>query len=279
MSSSSCCCFCSTCFHLLLLLLPCCLSASGSLSPSSCHLQDDHLLVANASSSPHRRRLTVTGHPRWGWPGHPRVLTYTVSAAAVPPYLPPDAVRAAFRRAFARWARVIPVRFLEADDADYGAADVTVGFYAGEHGDGEPFDGPLGVLGHAFSPPTGQLHLDAAERWALDLGADASPGAVDLESVAAHEIGHVLGLPHSPAPEAIMYPNLKPRSRKVELTPDDVRAVQALYGSNPHYFISPNSISQPDTSSSSSSSSSFHAPPAGAAACCLLLLLVVITLQ
>uniref|UniRef100_A0A453EE05 Peptidase metallopeptidase domain-containing protein n=1 Tax=Aegilops tauschii subsp. strangulata TaxID=200361 RepID=A0A453EE05_AEGTS len=93
-------------------------------------------------------------------------------------------------------------------------ADVRVGFLAGDHGDGEPFDGPLGVLGHAFSPPSGQLHLDAAERWAV-LG---SAGAVNLESVATHEIGHMLGLAHSSVPDAVMYPSLKPRTRKTELT-------------------------------------------------------------
>ncbi|KAG9452285.1 hypothetical protein H6P81_005189 [Aristolochia fimbriata] len=190
-----------------------------------------------------RRYQFFPGQPRWTRSS----LTYAFSPANAAPYLDPSEVRNVFRRAFSRWAAVIPVTFEETPD--YLSADVKIGFYGGDHGDGEPFDGVLGVLAHAFSPENGRFHLDAAETWSLDFGSERSRSAVDLESVATHEIGHVLGLAHTPVREAIMYASLSPRTKKVDLTVDDVKGAQFLYGSNPDFNIS--SLAASDTSSAS----------------------------
>ncbi|CAA2996689.1 metalloendoproteinase 2-MMP-like [Olea europaea var. sylvestris] len=169
------------------------------------------------------------GRPRW--PESKTELTY----AFLPRNQLSDNVKILFARAFERWSEVTPLTFTET--TSFNSADLQIGFFSGDHGDGEPFDGVLGTLAHAFSPPVGRFHLDGDENWVTDgnFNSGSPVSAVDLESVVVHEIGHLLGLGHSSVEESIMYPTISSGTRKVELANDDITGVQELYGSNPNY--------------------------------------------
>ena len=133
-----------------------------------------------------------------------------------------DLIRAAFKL----WADETPLSFNEV--ADSAQADILIGWAEGEHGDGDPFDGPGDVLAHASYPnPYNDrqvfLHFDDSERWV-----NSDTQNVDLLTVAAHEIGHNLGLDHSNDPNALMFPSYSGPHRS--LGNDDIAGVQSLYG-------------------------------------------------
>ncbi|KAL8550432.1 hypothetical protein ACS0TY_009024 [Phlomoides rotata] len=209
---------------------------NGTSAMNSGHHSTIHT-VAHYSFFPNRPR----------WPPSKSQLTY----AFLPENRLSDVVRGVFARAFERWSEVTSLTF--AETTSYRGADIKIGFFRESHGDGEPFDGVLGTLAHAFSPPAGLFHLDGDENWVIDgnflNGAPRS--AVDLESVAVHEIGHILGLGHSSVGDSIMYPSISSGTRKVELANDDIMGIQELYGSNPNYNGSVSNLTprgQSDTS-------------------------------
>lgn len=64
----------------------------------------------------------------------------------------------------------------------------------------------------------------------VDADSSGLPG-YNLFAVAAHELGHSLGLSHSKDPSAVMYPSYRPHSRtQHSLSRDDTLGIQKLYG-------------------------------------------------
>ncbi|RZC91486.1 hypothetical protein C5167_027549 [Papaver somniferum] len=194
----------------------------------------------------------LKGRPSWNHSIVPLMLNYALSPEHIIGYINISDIRVALERAFSTWSSAIPVDFTETQD--YEHANITIGFYYGDHGDGDPFD-PT-VLEHATGPgPDAHLHFNAALTWAIDFSSEKSKNAYDLESTAVHEIGHLLGLDHSKISQAIRWPYGGAREKHVHLSLDDVNGAQALYGKSPNFKL--DSPEGKEVASSDQSSSSF----------------------
>lgn len=163
------------------------------------------------------------GFAGWYMGGKETELTWTVSRATQ--QVPREAVLGAIGRALEEWSRHAQLRFRYAAEVP-AARNLNFVFASGEHGDPFAFDGPRGLLAHAFYPPpynrepiAGDLHFDDDESW-------SDGGNPDLYSVILHELGHALGLNHSTQPASVMYPYYRLLK---QLQTDDIRALQRIY--------------------------------------------------
>ncbi|XP_004604864.2 macrophage metalloelastase [Sorex araneus] len=162
---------------------------------------------------------TMPGRPVW----KKRVISYRINNYT--PDMSREDVDYAIQRAFHVWSEVTPLRFRK---INYGVADIMIFFAFRAHGDFDPFDGPGGVIAHAFGPGPnigGDAHFDEDETWTK------SSRGTNLFLVAVHEIGHSLGLGHSKDTRAIMFPTYNYVDTKTfRLSADDIRGIQYLYG-------------------------------------------------
>ncbi len=98
--------------------------------------------------------------------------------------------------------------------------------------DGLNLTGALALTRRQFNAVTGEI-TDAAVvfngfgyQWAVDGRANA----VDIQDVATHEIGHVIGLSHSPIGGATMYPRTtNGRTQNRALATDDIIGASVIY--------------------------------------------------
>jgi hypothetical protein len=101
-----------------------------------------------------------------------------------------------------------------------------------------PIDGQYGILGQGgynYTNAGGSWHIaggvvdmDANENWDSLVGNGNPPGTFDFLTVAAHEVGHALGLDHSGNGNDLMYPYYT--GEKTWTSATDVANVQSLYG-------------------------------------------------
>ena len=138
-------------------------------------------------------------------------------------------VLSAITAAFDVWTTHTDIEFVQVADAEL--AQVRVGFSDTTKANEFAFDGAGGLLAQAT---TGSLVFDASEKWTLPgdppIETDGFWDRVsfDLYTVAVHEIGHVLGMPHSHDAADVMSPFYL--EGRATLSPADIAAVKALVG-------------------------------------------------
>ncbi|XP_045710506.1 matrix metalloproteinase-21 [Phyllostomus hastatus] len=155
-----------------------------------------------------------------------RTLTWRLMGEGYSSQLSVQEQRYIFRLAFRMWSEVMPLNFREDLTAPAATIDIKLGFGRGRHlGCPRVFDGSGQEFAHAWR--LGDIHFDDDEHFTPP----TSDMGISLLKVAVHEIGHVLGLPHSYRPGSIMQPNYVPQGPALELDWSDRKAIQKLYGS------------------------------------------------
>lgn len=141
----------------------------------------------------------------------------------------PENIRETVKRGVGLWSRVSNLEFHQTDS---DTPDIEIKFQPPEshnencHGFGEK--NPLAHFVGGTRKPA-KIHLNDNFYWTSFKEDEKVRNRVHLETLVAHEVGHVLGFAHSNMPDSIMFPAQLPGG-PVDLSPEDITMVRERYG-------------------------------------------------
>jgi len=226
----------------------------GALPERAGHAAPPHIPHWTCETEPFGIVFRGGGMINDGWDGagaNPTTIYWHIENYSTD--LPPEQQRNAYILALATWAAFVRIDFVEiaapnrnrAFDFRWAMGDHCA-VESGECGDADcPFDGAGGVLAHAAFPiggngtcgpasaesRAGNVHFDEADFYEFD-NSDPFNGA-SLLLIAAHEIGHSLGLLHDTGPGGphIMRPSFNAGQGMQNPSASDIGHLQSGYAS------------------------------------------------
>ena len=171
----------------------------------------------------HTVKRSSTSPPKWGY-NH---LTYYMAGRDTG-----DMKKAEWdhqwRLAFGSWSKVSPLTFDRTNNSK--TADILIDVSRDKD---EGFGRRLDILAWAELPSISDWQwqlvtkFDKSEEWVTEI--ENEKRDILLQNVAAHEIGHLLGLDHSTYEYALMFPYYDP-AINIPQPIDDILRIQTLYG-------------------------------------------------
>jgi hypothetical protein len=178
-------------------------------------------------------------------------VSYATNKTGTQDWDPAD-TRLVIKRAFEAWTDVpcadaasarMTFQELEPVDCkrsqyDKGGPNVNVVLFQDDDWSYPSIDGTIAKTSVTYNDETGEIYdADIQVNTAFNtvtMTDEPMKVEYDLQSILTHEVGHFIGLAHSPDPAAVMFATYRPGSLTGrELTPDDVSAVCAVY---PHDY-------------------------------------------
>ncbi|KAK4285020.1 hypothetical protein QN277_001771 [Acacia crassicarpa] len=164
----------------------------------------------------------------WSWPEGKKQFNYT--------FIPKNNVdkslklKDAFSSAFSRWAKVTGLSFTET--SSFNQSDILIVFLGWD--ENEVVAGS-DLLGSVRKSGRRAMYFNVKENWVVptaDNGTVMADDELDIETVAMHQIGHMVGFRHTTTEEAaVMFPFMERGQRKLEFATDESESIQQAFRS------------------------------------------------